>query len=342
MPGGLFADWVALTAVALAAYAGLVWAAGAYGRATKWQPPEAASGSDWKLRRATGLTAGAIATALCATGCAVFVDSWPARLLTVAQGALLAAAGMSDLHRFHLPLPFTMAGIGLALGAALVARAHPLLLLFALIWALAIILLHTLTSRGSMQLGDHIATLWIALASPLNGMLALAAGDVANAVLARVKGLRGAKVAAAGAWLVIAAALIGLPPFVAWFAQRAPAVDSVPVPMQPAGPRLAPADALELAELAERAGDLTASVALADARAARVSIARQAGARVAQFAAAARQIAPDSEAAAALSDLAAALDAYDVARVRGASLRLIEERERLTPRAAGDQAGYQP
>ena len=101
----------------------------------------------------------------------------------------------------ELPLPFTLAGIGIALVGAYLSHMPTYMLLFALGWAAVSILLHIFASRGSIQLGDHIAMVWIALAAPYNGLLAVVAGDIANIVLARIKGLRGKKVAAAGAWL---------------------------------------------------------------------------------------------------------------------------------------------
>jgi len=78
-------------------------------------------------------------------------------------------------------------------------------LLRRLAWSLVVIVLHTVVSKGSMQLGDHFATVWIALSSPFNGLIAIMLGDAANVVMVRVKGLRGKKVAAAGAWLLFAA-----------------------------------------------------------------------------------------------------------------------------------------
>jgi hypothetical protein len=225
-------DWVGtvvLVAGTACGYGALVWLANVYSRRTGWQPPAGTASTDWTLRRNLGIGLGALAVCAGALACSLWEQDWPGRLLIAAQAAVLAAAGASDLRRFHLPLPLTLAGVALAVATALVTRPPVMLMLTGLIWALVVVLLHGLLSKGSMQLGDHLATVWIALAAPLNGMLAVAAGDFANAVLARVKSLKGRKVAAAGAWLIWAAVFVGLPPYVVWFAQRPQAGGPPPV-----------------------------------------------------------------------------------------------------------------
>jgi hypothetical protein len=368
MNGGWLAA-VVLVAVALAAYALVAWLANAYSRRTGWQPPSGTDGMNWTLRRNVGVNLGALAVGVSALFCALWVAEWPARLFIVAQAAVMAAAGASDLRRFHLPLPLTLAGFGLAIAGVIVTGLPVLFVLFGLVWAAVVILLHALLSKGSMQLGDHLATLWIAMAAPLNGLIAVAAGDFANVLLARVKGLRGRKVAAAGTWLICAALMVGLPPYVVLFAGRsqtgslpqaaAPAEDevldlAVPTSASPetsVGVEPVPADATAvvtttdvmmlgmtpvtataLITLSEWAGDQTASVALEDQRAERVMAARRAAGEVARLAVFAARIAPGSTVAASLADLATALNVYDVDGVRNASLALVEEREQLTLR----------
>ncbi|MCL5994816.1 MAG: hypothetical protein M1546_02030 [Chloroflexi bacterium] len=355
----VIAHMLALGAMALVVYAALVWLAGEYSRRTGWQPPDGCQDSDWVLRRNLGVVCGALALAVCAVCSVLFLAGWPARIFVMAQAALMAAMGASDLRRFHLPLPFTLAGIALAVAAALVTRIPTLLVLFGLIWALVVVLLHALLSKGSMQLGDHIATVWIALASPFNGLLAVAAGDFANVILVRIKGLRGKKVAAAGAWLVFAAGLSGLPPYFAWFAGpqtqtlakvSEPSQGFIAVTWMPpsvAGPeatrqpslvaqtsitqtaRTQAMTAAALVRLSEWAADDTARVALAEQRADRITAAKSAAVEVAGFAALARRIAPGSNVAVTLNDLAGALAAYDVDGVRNASERLAGERLQL-------------
>lgn len=335
------ADGLVLAALAVAGYSGLVWWTNDYSRRANWLAPDGTQDMDWSARRNLGVAMGGLASAVCALACAFWIDNWPARALIVAQAVVMAASGASDLRRFHLPLPLTLAGIALALAGALVGHVPFLFVLFAVAWAVAVIVLHALVSRGSMQLGDHLATVWIAIASPFNGLLAIAAGDAANVFLARVKGLRGRKVAAAGAWLVFAAALVGMPPYFAWFAAAASskAADAPPAAERaeamPA--KLFNADALlparqtvtatVLIVLTEWAGDFTARVALADQRSGRIAAAQRESDDVARLAAVARRIAPDSVVGRALDDLAAALDVYDVDGVRDASLRLAEARE---------------
>jgi hypothetical protein len=358
---GAWLEAVALIAVALAAYALVAWLANSYSRRTGWQPPSGTDGMNWMLRRNVGVSLGALAVGASALFCALWVAEWPARLFIVAQAAVMAAAGASDLRRFHLPLPLTLAGFGLAIAGAIVTRLPILFVLFGLVWAAVVILLHALLSKGSMQLGDHLATLWIALAAPLNGLIAVAAGDFANVVLARAsqqrQGLRGRKVAAAGMWLICAALMVGLPPYVVWIAGRSqtgslPQAAEMALYLDPTasappeisvGAESAPVDAAAVAattdvtataliKLSEWAGEQTASVAFADRRAERVIVAQRAAGEVARLATFAAQIAPGSTVAARLANLAAALNVYDVDGVRNASLALVEEREQLTLR----------
>ncbi len=334
-------DVALLAGIGLAVYAGLVWLANLYSQRTGWQPPEGTAENDWRLRRNLGIALGSVSMVACALFSALSFDEGAARLIAVGQAALLAAAGTSDLRRFHLPLPLTLTGLVFAVAVA--TRAPLLVTLFSLAWALVVILLHVLASKGSMQLGDHLATIWIALAAPFNGLVAVALGDLANIALAQMRGLRGKRVAVAGAWLILAAGLIGLPPYFVWFAGHAPAAAEAPaqetqateeawVPALGARRHLPPERAVAaraLAQLADWASDYTASVALAENRAERIARADLAGRQVAGLAVVAQRIAPGSDVADCLSDLAEALRAYDVEEVRAASWRLAGQREWL-------------
>jgi hypothetical protein len=363
---GVLPDTLVLIVATLSAYAVLVWLGNEYSRRTNWQPPGDNQNTNWTLRRNLGIGLGGLAVVVCAIGSAWFPQaSWLARLLTLAQAALMAAAGASDLRRFHLPLPLTLAGLTLAI---VTLASTPNALLVTLIggaWAFGVILLHALISKGSMALGDHIATLWIALASPFNGLLAIATGDFANVAQARIQGLRGKKVAAAGAWLVISAALIGLPPYFAWFTQVRQGTGAI-VPTIPASlPNHVWAEAGDdidtnttetadkavalrttqpqtltvtaLITLAEWAGDHTASVALESNRNARVAAAASVAPKVARLAAVAEQIAPGADVTEALHQLAEALKTYDVAEVRRAGLALIESQRALADQTPSTQ-----
>ena len=344
---------LALTVFTLAAYAVLAWLGNLYSLRTHWQPPAGSPDPDDRARRSITLGLGALSAAVGGLCIAGWVAPWPVRLVMAFESALLAAAGASDLRRFHLPLPFTLSGIGVALVIAVVAQLPGFLLLFGLGWALVVMLLHVFTSKGSMQLGDHIATLWIALAAPFNGLIAVVAGDFANAIWARVKDLRGKKVAAAGAWLIGAAVLAGMPPYLTWFppaAQTVAPVDSVAVAPMPVATLLPVAAALPTATpqavtlrqamtaealitLSEWAGERTGRVGLLAQRDARVANAQQVSGEVARYAIAAGEIAPGTEMALALKDLSTALKTYDVDQVRDASERMAQQRELLEPLA---------
>jgi hypothetical protein len=335
-------DILALALFTLAVYAALAWLGSLYSKRTGWQPPAGSPNPDSPGRRNFTLGLGAVSAVVGAVCCALWVNPWPARLLMGCETALLAAAGASDLRRFQLPLPFTLLGIVSAVAIDVLAQWPTFVLLFALAWAFVVMLVHALTSKGSMQLGDHIATLWIALAAPFNGLIAVAAGDFANVVLARVKDLRGKKVAAAGAWLIFAAVFAALPPYLTWFA-RAPHT-SVPQnkAMVSEAPTVAvPAYTVEQAYTAETlitlsqwAGDHAGRVGLLTQRNARVAEAKQQADEIARYAAAAQTVAPGSAMTQALSDLASALRTYNVALVRDASERMAQQRTELEPIAA--------
>ncbi len=349
----------AITATgALLAYAGLIWLANQYSQRSGWQPPPGSAGANPALRRNVAIVLGALAVVGCSAGTSLWVNDWLARLLIVGQAVLLAAAGASDLRRFHLPLPLTLTGIAVALFTVTQTHMPVLYFSFALAWALVVIVLHAALSRGSMQLGDHIATIWIALALPFNGLLAVLTGDLANVAIARVKSLTGKKVAAAGAWLVVAAALIGVPPYYAWFKSAMPVTEA---PAQPAAvassvralaagqtylPPLADSAAIRqhdqlvtaLYIITERASQYTAAVALANTRAGRINAASREAGNVAQLAALSNRLAPGSGVGAVLNELATALSTYDVDAVRSASQRLADMRRQLsTSGAAGSQ-----
>ena len=153
----MIADILILVAAGLAVYALLVVFAAEYGRRTGWQTPEGTDPNGWALRQRVGWTLGALATLVCAVGCAVLIHGLLPRALVVAQAAVMAAAGASDLRRFHLPLPLQLMGIALAAVSLSLLNVSPWMLAFALMWSMAIIGLHAVLSRGSMQLGDHIS-----------------------------------------------------------------------------------------------------------------------------------------------------------------------------------------
>jgi hypothetical protein len=328
MTAVVLTDVLALAVGALALYAVLIWQANVYSRAVRWQPPAGNEQMDWTLRRNLALALGALATAVGAVSSAMVLQAWPLRLLVAAQVAMMAASGSSDLRRFHIPLPLTLLGLGLAIVTIANQQLPLLVVAFSLVWSFIVILMHALLSKGSMQLGDHISTVWIALASPFNGLIAIAAGDAANVILARVKGLRGKKVAAAGAWLLFAAALVGLPPYLAWFGSSLPTTPLAPVKEHIKRNDLTyqSATAHTLLTLTEWASDYTAGVAFANQHDERVSAAREAATHVTRLAALARQLAPASDVVPAMTDLADALAVYDVEGVRSASQRLADAR----------------
>ncbi|HEY3340938.1 MAG TPA: hypothetical protein VGK81_02930 [Anaerolineae bacterium] len=333
----------------LVCYAILMAVSAWYARVTHWQPPAGNQANDWTLRRQLGLILGGVAIVICSVGSTLWLVTWPMRFLTMLQAALLAAAGASDLQRFHLPLPLTILGAGAAVAGLLLTSISTFYLLFALVWVVAVITLHALVSKGSMQLGDHIATVWIALASPVNGMFAIALGDVANVIFVRVKGLQGKKVAAAGAWLICTTAIAATPPYFAWIngqsrtylemqsPERVPLMEPTPGPF-PGYQRnetaqfVTPADvvtATVLLNLSKAASEDTASVAMEGTHAGRVRAAQQQAGQVKRIAELAKRVAPSSSVPPTLDILASALNSFDLEEIRNASQELAAEREYL-------------
>ncbi len=338
----MMVDFAVLSLSGLAGYGLVFYLAHQYGLRMGWKPPEETQGSKRVSRRSIGIALGGIAVLICAGSAAAYIGNWPSRVLALTQAVLLASAGASDVHRFQLPLPVTLAGIILAVVSWQVIGMPVIFVVFGLFWAAVIIAAHALLSKGSMQLGDHLATLWIALAMPVNGMLAILIGDTANMVYARAKRLQGKKLAAAGTWLVTAAALMAVPPYFLW-TSRVP--EAIPASTRPAIP-VATASSRDrevaqarnvLIRLSEVAAEDTARVALADDRAERVAAAKTAGASVSRLASVAQALAPGSATAEGLVDLARALEAYDVDAVRDASLRLGLEREKLLTLTSGSE-----
>ncbi|HEY3291714.1 MAG TPA: hypothetical protein VGK87_16395 [Anaerolineae bacterium] len=335
---------VLLVGLCTAVYVVLFLLGNLYSVSTGWTTPAGTESTDWVLRRNVAFALGLLSSIVCAVGSSLFLSGATAQLVAIGEGALLAAAGASDLRRFHLPLPFTVGGIAIAIAVAFAMQTPLFIMFFAVGWALALILLHAVVSKGSMQLGDHIATLWIALVLPFNGMLALLAGDLANVILARVKGLKGKKVAAAGAWLIFCAALVGIPPYVTW--RGSPTTQDIQQKqVLDASAGIMAAGTLSaglapwqtpvtgaLLTLTEWAGDASARVILAAPGQPRENTSLLASHDVARYAALAHQIArgTDTQIATALDDLATALAHYDVDGVGDANLRLRVERLRLT------------
>ena len=340
--------------VALLAYGFAVVLAHHYGK--DWVTPEGTATSNWKLRHDLGVALGAVSVAVCAIVCILFIASWPGRIITLAQAVILAAAGASDVRKFHLPLPFTMAGLLLSIVTLVLTKTPMMIVMFGLVWAAALIALHAALSKGSMQLGDHIATLWIAMAMPFNGMIAVILGDFANVGVARLNGLKGKKVAAAGAWLIFAAALMGLPPYVSLYQKYQdyfktahpktailPFIDETTTALDTANADLVETDnsspdtaesmtpvaaampnpnAKVLLEVMSLAQYETGRLAMIDQRAERITQARRASAKVARLAAVAAQRGGTHELVEILRALSRSLAMYDVAGVQAATADL--------------------
>lgn len=338
--------------VALIVYGITVVLAHQYGK--DWVVPEGTESANWAMRHDLGVALGAAAVAISAITCYLFIPNWLGRVITLAQTIVLAAAGASDVRKFHLPLPLTFAGILLSI-VALTLRHTPLfVVMFGLIWAAALIGLHAALSKGTMQLGDHIATLWIALAIPFNGMLAVILGDFANVGVARAKSLKGKKVAAAGAWLIFAAALVGAPSYyelVRNFTKPAALNTVEPIAQDEAtkdaaatssnADMPAPQAAVVLDPNVRALSDVltlaryeTGRLAMIDQRAERIKQARRASTKLARLASIAAQRGGSHELVYTLQQLSQSLAAYDVEGVQTASAALAAAQDELLTRVS--------
>lgn len=282
-----------------------------------WPGPPA--GARAVARPRTALTVGAACVLVAALGALSQTIPIEARGIALAQAALMAAAAVCDWRKWQLPLPFTLGGIGLGV-VGLAVAGSPLLWGLAAVTVLAALGINALATAGTLQGGDVLATLWIGLALPVIGLLAFAFGQAGLGVARLLRRWpRATRAPVGGAWLMAAAALLALPGL--------PALIEPAMVAMPTAPRItaqiAPAPKAEWRETVRAAADATAWVAFAEGGPERVARAGQAAARV-------RALADDSDAPSevvgALSDLAAALEAYDLAAIRAASAQLSDFR----------------
>lgn len=281
-----------------------------------WAGPPA--GARAVARPRTALFAGVACVGIAALGALSQIAPIEARGIALAQAALMAAAAVCDWRKWQLPLPFTLGGIGLGV-VGLALAGSPLLWGLAAVTVLAALGINALATAGTLQGGDVLATLWIGLTLPGIGLLAFALGQ-AGLGIARLFGRwpRATRAPVGGAWLMAAVALLALPGLPALVEPLA----APPMPARAAA-QIAPAQDPAWREAARAAGNATAWVAFAQSGPERVARASQAASQIRALA-----DAPDApiEVVGALSDLAAALEVYDLDAVRGASARLADLR----------------
>ncbi len=250
-----------------------------------------------------------------------------ALLIGLGQAALMAAAAVCDWRKWQLPLPFSLAGIGLGL-ASLTQAGSPLGWALAAVTVIAALAINAVATAGTWQGGDVLATIWIGLALPVTGLLAFALGQAALGV-ARIsrRWPRRARAPVGGAWLMAAVLILGLPSVEAMTAQARYPSAARPEASRPlVGSAEADPQAARWLAAAQSAGDATAWVAFGADRAERESRAGQAASLTRGLASA--EGAPPAISS-ALIGLAAALDAYDLDAIRGASARLADLRAEL-------------
>lgn len=250
-----------------------------------------------------------------------------ALLIGLGQAALMAAAAVCDWRKWQLPLPFSLAGIGLGL-AGLSLAGSPLGWALAAVTVTAALAINALATAGTWQGGDVLATIWIGLALPVSGLLAFALGQAALGV-ARIarRWPRGTRAPVGGAWLMAAVLILGLPPVEALAALAFDPPAARPAASRPLVGSAEPnPETAGWLSAAQRAGDATAWVAFGVDRAERESRAGRAASLTRGMAT--TEGAPPAIASALIS-LASALDAYDLDAIRGASARLADLRAEL-------------
>ncbi len=306
-----------LCALGLVCFAAFVIACERYDRAA-WRPPAGSENANWARRFKVAISCGALGVCACALFTSRTLHAPVVQILLVVQAALMAAAGATDIHKYRLPLPATLGGIALTALTAYFGAAPPMLLALGLGWAGLITVANIVLTRGRMGWGDHIAMLWLGLAAPQTGLLAVVIGQCAVAGAVRLSGWGRRPVPIGGAWLLAGALVLALPSL--------PARPNTPVAaasmraaeqMLRAGVNSATAGSAsdyKLLALLEQAGDATAAVAFARNRRAAARIA--AGqVRVIHRGLPVASDADVVETSRILAVLAAALDSYDMAAI---------------------------
>jgi hypothetical protein len=321
-----------------------------------WQPPASMAHANWTMRHRLGLTLGATAVAVTALCSAYFFQDWLARVALVGQAVFLANSGASDIRKFQLPLPLTLGGIILAFITASALRLSWTVIVFGMSWAVVLILVYALLTKRAMAVGDYIAAVWIGVAAPYNGLFAILVGDIANFVYIKMNAQdkdKKAKVAAAGAWLLIAAAMVALPPFFNYLGLAGNTIkladstvysvlvaqDSGVEAQKKAATATEPIDVVDvtyalqrqafLVAMAKNASDATAQIAFVTSRADRVNKARQTAQEIAKYRALAQRLNASPDFVAALDQLSQSLAQYNTDGVRAASLALALVREEM-------------
>lgn len=314
--------------------------------AADWTVPAGVEDSNWALRRKVSIVLGVGAVVITAVSSTLWIRDPVARALMNAQSVVMAVSAANDFRRFRLPLPLTVTGLLIAIVLlAIGPYAWPIVVL-ALVWAVALSLVHRFVAKSGMSLGDQIALLWIALAAPFNGLLAVFIGQLTLDILARITDWKAKKkrVPIGGAWLICAAALLAVPQWPAWV-MTASASAPVLADYESAPGRPISNDALfrsgrmtddglaQLRGIAQEAAYVTGRLSFEEDRQTRVRLARVAAQRVRELRVAAMQANVPSTAKAPLSgllgELASALETYDIDAVRRSSSALSERRRAI-------------
>ena len=283
-----------------------------------WQLPVGAEDANLPRRLRVGIVLGGSACLVCVVAVVLQTDRPLLIGSMIVQGALMAAAGVTDLHKYRLPLPVTVGGIVMALAVAAVAAMPVEWVALGAVWSCVLVVVHARLTHGKMGWGDHLATFWIGLAAPLVGMLAVLTGHCATLLCARLTGWGRRPVPIGGAWLLACAMLFALPTAFhtgARVVQLQAGTSAAALGFQSAQRNSTGlARGRVLRDVLREAGFLTAKVAFANDHAGRVQAAHDAAVRVTELAqmAAWAEDPGDQRGSHLLNDLARALDRYDL------------------------------
>jgi hypothetical protein len=308
-----------------------------------WKSPAMTDDMNMPLRKQFSLGLGLAVVTLSSVLATFFIKDAALRAVVLLQSVVMAVSAANDFRRFRIPLPLTVVGLGLAVIALILSGAAWWVFALAFVWGFGLNTLHTVLSKNSMGLGDHLATIWIALASPFNGILPIVIGQLILHLVAKFKGWDRKRLPVGGAWLIAAAAILTVPPFPALLANSAtPSFASFALPPNAhmtnaqlfANAEFDGDDLRTFARYTREVGYVTAMVSFEPNRDERIVRAREASLQLKQLGEYMATInipsANKMPTLHTIDRLSVALANYDVETVRVESLELAHQRDRLS------------
>jgi hypothetical protein len=272
----------------------------------------------------------------------LYVSDRAVRAVMLAQSVLMSVSSANDLRRYRLPLPLSIIGLATAVVLLVLAQMPLWIVVFALVWAMALIALHVFVSRGDIGFSDHVAVLWIALCMPFNGMLMIVGGQTVLALLSRVLRWKNGRLPLGGVWLMLAAITVATPSFPRLlladsasvsYATAEDTLQGSPRRIVPSGNGYTVNDLQHVQRLAREAGYLAGRVSFETDRSRRIQLATASAAQMAELERrtllSGLPASIKNPVARSMGALGQALKVYDVTGVRLASAELAQHRRDL-------------